>query len=66
LARVMEAPHRWLGVPGRPMLTRHAALLLGREQEFPIERARKEFGFRAEVGFEEGMRRSVAWVRGGE
>jgi nucleoside-diphosphate-sugar epimerase len=64
LARVMEAPHRWLGVPGRPLLTRHAALLLGRDQEFPIERARREFGFSPAVGFEEGMRRSVEWVAG--
>jgi nucleoside-diphosphate-sugar epimerase len=62
LARAMEAPHRWLRVPGRPLLTRHAALLLGRDQEFPIERARREFGFSPEVGFEEGMRRSVEWV----
>jgi len=64
LARAMEAPHRWLGVPGRPLLTRHAALLLGHDQEFPIERARREFGFRPAVGFEEGMRRSVEWVAG--
>jgi nucleoside-diphosphate-sugar epimerase len=62
LARVMEAPHRWLGVPGRPLLTRHAVMLLARDQEFPIERARREFGFRPAVGFEEGMRRSVEWV----
>jgi len=64
LARVMEAPHRWLGVPGRPLLTRHAVLLLARDQEFPIERARQEFGFRPAVSFEEGMRRSVEWVAG--
>jgi nucleoside-diphosphate-sugar epimerase len=63
LARVMEAPHRWLGVPGRPLLTRHAVLLLGRDQEFPIERARREFGFQPAIGFAEGMRRSVEWVR---
>jgi nucleoside-diphosphate-sugar epimerase len=63
LARVMEAPHRWLRVPGRPLLTRHAVLLLARDQEFPIERARREFGFRPAVGFEEGIARSLAWVK---
>ncbi len=66
LAGIMEAPHRWLGVPGRPLLTRHAVLLLARDQEFPVERARREFGFRPAVSFEEGVRRSVEWVvRGG-
>jgi nucleoside-diphosphate-sugar epimerase len=63
LARVMEAPHRGLRVPGRPLLTRHAVLLLARDQEFPIERARREFGFRPAVGFEEGIARSLAWVK---
>jgi nucleoside-diphosphate-sugar epimerase len=64
LARVMEAPHRWLGLPVRPALTRHAVLLLARDQEYPAERARREFGFRPAVSFEEGMRRSVEWARG--
>jgi len=64
LASVMEAPHRYLRIPGRPLLTRHAVLLLSRNQEFPTERARREFGFAPAVGFEEGMRRAVAWALG--
>ena len=64
LARIMEAPHR-LRVPGRPLLTRHAVYLLSRSQEYPIERARREFGFAPEVGFAEGMRRTVEWLRSG-
>ncbi len=63
LARTFEAPHQYLGVPGRPLLTRHAALLLSRNQEFPIERARRDFGFSPAVGFEEGIARTVEWLK---
>jgi nucleoside-diphosphate-sugar epimerase len=62
LARIMEAPHR-LRVPGRPLLTRHAVYLLSRSQEYPIDRAKREFGFAPEVGFAEGVRRTVEWLR---
>ena len=66
VARVMEAPFRALPMlPGEPLLTRHAVLLLGREQEFPSARARAELGWVARVGLEEGLRRSAEWLRGG-
>jgi oxidoreductase len=64
LAGAMEAPHRFLRIPGRPLLTRHAVCLLARDQEYPNERARRELGFRAVVGFDEGMARTVSWLRG--
>ncbi len=64
VARVCEAPHRWLGLSGRPLLTRHAVYLLGRDQEFPIAKAARELGFRPGVSIEDGVERSVAWVRG--
>jgi nucleoside-diphosphate-sugar epimerase len=63
LAFAMEAPHRHLRVPGRPLLTRHAVFLLSRNQEFPTERARRDFGFRPEVSFEQGMARTLAWLK---
>ena len=63
LARVMEAPHTALHVPGRPLLTRHAVYLLGLDQEFPATRARAEFGFAPLVSLAEGIERSVAWLR---
>jgi nucleoside-diphosphate-sugar epimerase len=60
----MEAPFRWIkALPGRPMLTRHAVLLLTREQEFPCDKARREFGFLSHVSIEEGIARSVAWLK---
>jgi nucleoside-diphosphate-sugar epimerase len=63
LARAMEFPHGTLGLPGRPQLTRHAVYLLGRDQEFPNESARRDFGFAPAVDLAEGIRRSVAWLK---
>lgn len=63
LARAMEFPHGTLELPGRPQLTRHAVYLLGRDQEFPNEKARCDFGFSPRVDLVEGIRRSVAWLR---
>jgi nucleoside-diphosphate-sugar epimerase len=64
IAAGMEAPYRCLtALPGRPLLTRHAVFLLGRDQEFPIDKARAEFGFVPRISMEEGIDRSVAWVK---
>lgn len=62
-ARAMEAPFSLLPLPGRPLLTRHAVYLLGRDQEFPAQRARAEFGFAPRVSFAEGIEQSVSWLR---
>ena len=65
LARVMEMP--WTLFPGlssRPLLTRHAVVLLGRDQEFPIAKAKADFGFAPSVSLREGLARSSAWLRG--
>jgi len=65
IAGAMEAPYYSLKMlPGRPMLTRHAVSLLGRDQEFPTIKARAELGFVSRVSMEEGIARSVAWVKG--
>ena len=63
IARTLEAPHTYLKLPGRPLLTRHATLLLGRDQEFSITKAQEHFNFQPAVSFPEGIARSVAWVR---
>ncbi|ADW70635.1 NAD-dependent epimerase/dehydratase family protein [Granulicella tundricola] len=62
-ARLFEIPHRLLHLGGRPLLTRHAVLLLGRNQEFPIARAIEDFAFNPAISFEEGIARSAAWVQ---
>jgi nucleoside-diphosphate-sugar epimerase len=63
LGHAMELAYRALPLPGRPLLTRHAVLLLARDQEYPVVRARNDFGFAPAVTFAEGMARSVAWAR---
>jgi nucleoside-diphosphate-sugar epimerase len=63
LANVMEAPHRWLRIPGRPLLTRHAVYLLCRDQEYPIEKAKREFRFAPKISYEEGMARMIEWLK---
>ena len=64
IAGAMEAPYRWVkALPGRPMLTRHAVLLLGRDQEFPSDKARTQLGLSPQISFEEGIARSVGWFK---
>jgi GDP-L-fucose synthase len=33
-------------------------------RKLDVERARREFGFTAEVQLEDGMRRTIGWYRG--
>jgi nucleoside-diphosphate-sugar epimerase len=63
LAKFFEGLHRVLKLPGRPLLTRHAIKLLGVDQEFPIDKARQEFDFSPAISLEEGVARSVAWIK---
>ena len=58
LARVSQVPHQ-LGLPGRPLLTRHAVFLLGRDQQYATGKARKELGWIPQVALEDGIARSV-------
>ncbi len=62
LAIAMEFPHR-LGLPGKPLLTRHAVYLLGRSQEFSAVKARMDLGWTPVVSVEEGIARSVQWLK---
>lgn len=64
LARIFETAHACLRLRGRPLLTRHAVYLLGRNQEFPIAKAKSTFGFSPDISLEEGIHRSVAWLKG--
>ncbi len=62
LAGALELPHRLLRLGGRPLLTRHAVILLGVSQEFPTHKAAHDFGFKRVVSVEEGIRRSAEWL----
>ncbi len=59
LARASELPHR-AGLPGRPLLTRHAVYLLGRDQQYATAKAREQLNWSPRVGLEEGIERSAA------
>ncbi len=63
LGAASEAVHARLRLPGRPLLTRHAVHLLGGDQEFSAAKAARDFGYTPGVGFTEGMRRTVEWVK---
>ena len=63
LGHGMEMAYKYLPLPGRPLLTRHAVLLLARDQEYPTGRAERDFGFQPSISFAEGMERSIAWAR---
>ncbi len=62
LAGASELPHRF-GLPGRPLLTRHAVFLLGRDQQYGTAKAQRELGWAPRVGLEEGIARSAGTVR---
>jgi nucleoside-diphosphate-sugar epimerase len=63
LARFFETVYGGLPLGGRPLLTRHAVYLLGRNQEFPIAKAKSSFGFSPNISLEEGIDRSVVWLK---
>ena len=63
VARAMEFPYTHFKFAGRPLLTRHAVYLLGFDQEFPTEKARRIFAFSPTIGLAEGVERSVAWLK---
>ncbi len=63
MAGAFESVHRNLRLPGSPILTRHAVLLLSRNQEYNSEKAKRDFGFRPEISFDEGMGRTIEWLK---
>uniref|UniRef100_UPI00131D88C6 aminotransferase class I/II-fold pyridoxal phosphate-dependent enzyme n=1 Tax=Streptomyces sp. NRRL B-1347 TaxID=1476877 RepID=UPI00131D88C6 len=62
VAALSEGVYGALRLKSRPVLTRHAVHLFDRDQSYAVDRARDEFGFKSEVGFEEGVRLTLAWL----
>ena len=58
-----ELPFRAVHLPGRPLLTRHAVLLLGRDQQFPIAKAQQQLGWSPGTTLADGVARSAEWIR---
>jgi nucleoside-diphosphate-sugar epimerase len=63
LGHALETAYKCVPLPGRPLLTRHAVLLLARDQEYPITRAQQDFGLAPAISFAEGIQRSIDWVK---
>lgn len=60
-AFLMELFGHMLGRKKPPLVTRYAVWLIGRRCFFSAEKARKELGWKPMVGYDEGIRRTVAW-----
>jgi 2-alkyl-3-oxoalkanoate reductase len=63
LGAAAEAAARLARREEPPPVTRYGLQLLGGENRFSIDRARRELGFAPAVGLAEGVRRGVAWYR---
>ena len=46
-----------------PMVTRYAVWLMGRRCFFSAEKARKELGWQSTISYEEGVKKTIAWLR---
>ena len=60
-AFLMELAGHLLHTRRPPLVTRYAVWLMGRRCFFSADKARRELGWQATVGYDEGIRRSVAW-----
>jgi nucleoside-diphosphate-sugar epimerase len=60
-AFLMELFGRALGRKRPPLVTRYSVWLMGRRCFFSCEKARRELGWRATVGYDEGIELSVRW-----
>jgi nucleoside-diphosphate-sugar epimerase len=59
---LMEKFYSNFSIKGKPLLTRMAAELFGTNQGFPIEKARRELGYKPNVDFYEGMDNVKIWL----
>jgi nucleoside-diphosphate-sugar epimerase len=63
LAWSMERQARRKGATKAPKLTQARLKFLGLNLDFSIEKAKRELGYRPRVGFDEGMRETLAWLK---
>ena len=63
LATLWVSYYRLMGRTQRPPLTPAMVELMGTDQDFPIDKATRELGYRPRVGFEEGIRHTGEWLR---
>jgi nucleoside-diphosphate-sugar epimerase len=60
--RAMESAYRAMRLRSRPLLTRHAVLLLCRPQDYSVARAETDFGFEPAIGLTQGIDNTISWL----
>ena len=63
LGAIFELVWRVTRARSRPLLTRHVVYVMSRDQSYGCERTIADLGFTSRVTFEEGMRRTIDWLR---
>jgi nucleoside-diphosphate-sugar epimerase len=61
-----EVIGRIIRIKRPPHITRYAVALVGRPTRFSIAKARSELGWQPRINAEEGIRRTLEWLRGEE
>jgi nucleoside-diphosphate-sugar epimerase len=62
LEHLYRLARRATGIELAPLLSRQAVQVLGRDQSFSAGRARHVLGWEPRVGYEEGLRATLAWL----
>jgi nucleoside-diphosphate-sugar epimerase len=63
LASVWENYNDRMGRTQRPSLTRTMVELMGTDQDFPIDKAKRDLGYRPRVSLQEGIKHTGGWLR---
>ncbi|MBP7935177.1 MAG: NAD-dependent epimerase/dehydratase family protein [Phycisphaerae bacterium] len=62
VAFMLECIWHLFGIKKPPMITRYAVWLMGRRCYFSAEKARQDLGWKSTVSYEEGVKRTIAWL----
>ena len=63
LAFILECVFHLVKSNKPPMITRYAVWLMGRRCYFSAEKARTVLGWKSTVSYEEGVKKTIAWLR---
>jgi nucleoside-diphosphate-sugar epimerase len=63
VAFILECVGHLFNTKKPPMVTRYAVWLMGRRCFFSAEKARQQLGWQSTVSYEEGVKKTVAWLR---
>ncbi|MFT3708590.1 MAG: SDR family NAD(P)-dependent oxidoreductase [Archangium sp.] len=63
LGAIFEFLWRLTRAKSRPLLTRHVVYVMSRDQSYGCESAIADLGFTSRISFEEGMKRTLEWLR---